>query len=76
MAKFRVNRTFRDNNGKWQIQGAIIEIALEAAKQYLVARVITPILEALLPAKKVIETTEKKIEGVENAVKNQKQKGN
>jgi len=75
MAKFRVNRTFKDNNGKWQVEGAIIEIALEAAKQYLVARVITPILEALLPAKKVVETTEKVLVGAENSTKNQK-KGN
>jgi len=75
MAKFRVNRTFR-LDGKWCVEGAIIEIALEAAKQYLVARVITPILEAITaPAKKIIENAEKKLVDAENAVKNQK-KGN
>jgi len=56
------------------LQGAVIEIALEAAKQLIMARIITPILESLLPKK--VETAEKKL-GTENAdSKNQKQKGN
>jgi hypothetical protein len=77
MAKFRVNRTFRDDSGAWRIQGTVIELLLDAARQYLVARCIVPILDSITaPAKKVIESAEKKIEGVENAVKNQKQKGN
>jgi hypothetical protein len=74
MAKFKVNKTFRDDGGAWRLQGAVIEIALEAAKQLIMARIITPILESLLPKK--VETAEKKL-GAENAdSKNQKQKGN
>jgi len=75
MAKFRVNKTFYDErNGKWQVQGAIMEIAIEAAKNLILAKVINPILEALLPAKKEVETADKKL-GTENAeFKNQKGK--
>jgi len=78
MAKFKVNRMFRDNNNRWQVEGAIIDLLLDSARQYLVARVITPILDSITaPAKKVIETAEKKLIGAENAdSKNQKQKGN
>jgi len=72
MAKFRVNRTFYDDrSGKWHVQGAIIDIAIEAAKNLIVARVINPILDALLPAKKEVETADKAL-GNENATKNQK----
>jgi len=68
MANFLVKTTFRDEHAnKWYKQGEIIELAVETAKNLLIAGVITPILESLMPKKKV-ETADKKL-GTEKAVK-------
>lgn len=73
MAKYKVIKTFRDDGNVWRLQGAVIELAIEAAKHLLSARVIAPILEALSPKK--TETADKQL-GTENAVaKTEKKKG-
>jgi len=74
--KYTVNKQFRDGNGKWHVQGEIIEMALEVAKRFLIYKILSPVLGAITaPAKKAIETAEKKL-GTENADSKNQKKGN
>jgi hypothetical protein len=71
MGKYQVAKTFRDGD-MWYTQGQLADFD-KGADELLAARVIVPLVE--VPAKKTIETADKKLDGAENAVKNQKQKG-
>lgn len=71
--KYKVIKTFRDEGNVWRLQGAVIELALDVARQLMASRVVAPILESLTPKK--VETAEKQL-GTENAVaKTEKKKG-
>ena len=46
--KYRVNKTFRDEaTGKWYIQGQVIEILISRAADFVLNRLLAPIVEAI-----------------------------
>jgi hypothetical protein len=66
--KYKAIKTFRhDPAGKWYKPGDVVEFASNVAVSLLSARVIAPIIEAIVPKKPVVETADKK-PAEENAV--------